>query len=180
MPRDPRAERIDPFALADPWRASMRDALDAQRGFREAVGAMRPGPVRERLEGVGGRIDDGLAEAWRVARHGDALVAARRRIDTDAARRELTEVAGGHGSAAQRTVEALEAQLASAARMDRAITEARDRLRLTNARLDEAVARAVELSVAGHTVDEASGLGDDVEVMVSDLEALRQGLEELG
>jgi hypothetical protein len=180
VPRDPRAERIDPYALSEPWRGAMRDALEAQRAFREAVAGTQAGPLRERLDAVGARIGDGVGEAWRVARQGHALVAARRRIDTDAARRELAEVDRHRGSAMERTAQALEAQLESAARMDRMVAEARDRLRLTNARLDEAVARAVELSVSGHTVEEARGLDADVEVMVSDLEALRQGLEELG
>ena len=43
--------------------------------------------------------------------------------------------------------------------------------------MDEAVARAIELSVRGGDVD-LGGLGNDVEGLVGDMEALRQGLEE--
>ena len=40
-------------------------------------------------------------------------------------------------------------------------------------------ARAAELSVAAHDVGELEGLGDDVDALVTDLEALRLGLEEV-
>ena len=129
---------------------------------------------------IGGRIDHGVDEAWRVARQGQALVEARTRIDTDEAQRELAEVEGrDRGPAAEKTAESLRAQLASAERLDATIEEARARLRLTNARLDEAVARAAELSVAADDVGELQGLGDDVDALVTDLEALRLGLEEV-
>jgi hypothetical protein len=56
-------------------------------------------------------------------------------------------------------------------------TDARDRLRLLDARLDELVARAVELSVSG-SASAITGLGDDVDSLVTEMEALRQALEE--
>lgn len=179
IPRDPKGAKIDPYALRQPWRGAIEDALAAQKQFREAVASTRAGPVRERLATIEGRIEDGVAEAWRVACSGDAIVTARERIDVRSAREELADVERAPGSdAMERTAQSLRAQLSSARRMDQTIAEARDRLRLTNARLDEAVARAIELSVAGHSTEDVQGLGDDVEAMVTDLEALRQGLEE--
>ncbi len=63
--------------------------------------------------------------------------------------------------------------------MDAIVRDARDRLRLLDARLDEAAARAVELSVDAN--DEGMlGLSSDVDNVVSDMEALRQALEETG
>ena len=56
--------------------------------------------------------------------------------------------------------------------------DASDRLRVLNAQLDEAVARAVELSVQADDVSDISPLTDDVESLVGELESLRQGLEE--
>ena len=53
--------------------------------------------------------------------------------------------------------------------------DARDRLRLLDARLDELVARAVEVSVG--TAD-STVLGNDVEELVVELEALRMAVEE--
>ena len=60
-------------------------------------------------------------------------------------------------------------------------SDARDRLRLLNAQLDEAVARAIELSVqARRRGRRCSRCSPDVENVVGELEALRQGLEEVG
>lgn len=185
VPRDPTATRIDPFTVNEPWRRAVQDALQARTRFREAIDEAQSGPLKDRLVEIGGRIDDGVDEAWRVARQGQVLVQARRRIDTAEAQRELAEVEGrvaepwAKGSALEKTMASLQAQLASAERLDSTIAEAKDRLRLTNARLDEAVARAVELSVAAHDVAELQGLGDDVDALVTDLEALRLGLEEV-
>jgi hypothetical protein len=183
VPREPRPDRIDPFTLGDPWRRMVQDAVQAQSRFREAIQGAHQGPLRERMEEIGARIATGVDEAWRVGRTGQALVEARRRIDTADAQRELAEVrAGGAieaGSARDRIVQSLEAQLASADRLERTIADARDRLRLTNARLDEAVARAAELSVRAGDVHDLEGLGEDVDALVTDLEALRLGLEEL-
>jgi len=56
-------------------------------------------------------------------------------------------------------------------------SQARHRLQLLDARLDEAVARAVELSLNAD-VGALGGLGSDVDAVVGDMEALRQALEE--
>jgi len=185
VPRNPSATRIDPFTLNEPWRRAVQDALQAQTRFREVVGEARSGPMKDRLLEIESRIDDGVDEAWRVARSGQVLVEARRRIDTADAQRELAEVESraaepwAKGSSLDKTAASLRAQIASAERLDSTIAEARDHLRLTNARLDEAAARAAELSVAAQDVGELQGLGDDVDALVTDLEALRLGLEEV-
>ena len=64
--------------------------------------------------------------------------------------------------------------------VERVIGDADGRLRLLNARLDEAAARTIELSVQAHDVTELGGLGDDVDEMVDEMEALRQAIEETG
>lgn len=179
VPREPRPDRIDPFTLGEPWRRAVQDALQAQARFTEAVQDTRLGPLRDRMEDIGGRIAHGVDEAWRVARQGQALVQARKRIDTTEARQELAAVEGRSDPPSVQTRASLQALLASAERLEATIEEARARLRLTNARLDEAVARAAELSVAAHDVAQLEGLGDDVDALVTDLEALRLGLEEV-
>ncbi len=84
------------------------------------------------------------------------------------------------GDAQEETVKALEAQVASADRLTDVARDAQDKLRLLDARLDEAVARAVELSITADDVGELGGLGGDVEGVVSEMETLRQSLEEAG
>ncbi|MEY2434801.1 MAG: hypothetical protein QOC92_4526 [Acidimicrobiaceae bacterium] len=177
IPRDSSdAQHIDPFALQDPWRGFVHGALGARNKFDEAVRNARSGPLRERLTEIGGRLDDAVSECWRVARQGQALADARSQLDTTNAQRELASLDQTSPSQGK-TAEALRAQIASAQRVETTITDARDRLRLLDARMDEAVARAIELSVRGGDAD-LGGLGNDVEGLVGDMEALRQGLEE--
>jgi hypothetical protein len=77
-----------------------------------------------------------------------------------------------------RTLEALQTQRATAQRLDGVIDGTRSELRLLNARMGEAVARTIELSAHAATPELALSLSTDVESVVTDLEALRQALEE--
>jgi len=186
MMRD-RDERVDPFSLGEPWKRFVIDAQSAQGRYRRAVRRSRPGPLKDRLDELGGRIDQAVRECWRVACQGDTLGGAIRQLETDrvqaelaAARSELAETDGSSASL-KATVSALEAQQRSAERLGDVWRSSRDRLRVLNAQLDEAVARAVELSVgAGSSVAAIGGVSDQVEGVVSDMEALRQALEETG
>ncbi len=186
IPRAPKDARIDPFTLAEPWRHFVTDALQARTRFHEAVGSAQEGPMRDRLQEIRSRVDTGVEEVWRIARRGHSLVDARRRVDPDAVRREIaaTEANAGQpwaaGSTLQRTMESLKAQLATVERLERVIGDADSRLRLLNARLDEAAVRTIELSVQANDVAELGGLGDDVDQMVDEMEALRQAIEETG
>ena len=185
IPRSPRDARIDPFTLAEPWRRYVGDALQARTHFEEAVHGTRGGPMRDRLREIQARVDTGVDEVWRIARRGHDLVDARRRIDPDVIEQDLAAARSSpearvDGSTEQRTVESLDAQLATAHRLDTVIADADSRLRLLNARLDEAAARTIELAVQAHDVTDLGGLGDDVDEMVDEMEALRQAIEETG
>jgi hypothetical protein len=184
VPRRARGERIDTMTISDPWRAYVNEALDAQRRYRKAVSTASPGPMRDRLVEIGDRIDDGVNECWRVGRRGDALVDAIGNLDAPSAFRDLEAAkrdSGADQSDAQRaTMKALQAQLDSADRLTAVARDAQEKLRLLNARLDEAVARAVELSITAADVGELGGLGGDVEDVVSEMETLRVSLEEAG
>lgn len=177
--RRPRRERIDPFTVGEPWRRFVQDALRAQTRYDRAAGAAAPGPLRERLAEIGARIDDGVRECWRIANRGDDLDDALRQLAPGKAARELAAVEQDP-SALPGTVEALRAQVESAQRLQRTAAEARDRLRLLNARLDEAVARATELSIGTGDTVQLGGLRTDVDDLVDEMEALRQALEETG
>lgn len=184
IPKNAPTERIDPFTLPEPWRGFVVEALKAQVRYRQTVDAAPAGAIRQRLESIGERIDDGVQEAWRIARRGAVLVEARDNIDADAARADLARVERDAGerwadaSAMERTVEALRSQIETAERLDATAAEVRSQLQLLDARLDESVARATELAVR---VDDADALGDigaDVDGLVAEMEALRTALEE--
>jgi hypothetical protein len=84
------------------------------------------------------------------------------------------------GPARDQTEQALRAQLSAAQRMETVASDAAQRLRVLDAQLDEAVARAVELSVAATDATALGTLRADVDSLVGELEAVRQGLEEAG
>ncbi|HYF47148.1 MAG TPA: hypothetical protein VD926_13115, partial [Acidimicrobiales bacterium] len=144
---------VDPFSLREPWRTAARQALQAQDRFRQATASVAPGPLRDRLTAIGEQMARGAEEAGRVARRGQRLEDVRRQIDSARVLGELQRVeavAGvspGDDASLERTAEALRAQLATADRLDRVLNDTRNRLVLLDARLDEAVARTLELSV---------------------------------
>jgi hypothetical protein len=182
VPKAPKGERPDPFALSEPWRFYVREAMQAAARYERAVRTADPGPLRERLVEIGRRVDEGVQECWRIAKRGDALEDGLRTLDVAGTQRELAtaeeERAQGGSPTLDRAIESLRAQVSSAERMHRVAQDARDQLRLLDARLDEAVTRAVELSLqTGRDVD-LTGLGSDVDTLVLDMEALRQALEE--
>lgn len=211
LPRKPRPERIDLAGLSQPWRAYMKDAVEAQRRYGRAVTTAEPGPLRDRLTEIGARLDAGVRECYRIARRGAALetglaglqtgvawsdlmhgldafripAGLRERVQQGESIRDhpaLADELRTHGMDAQalQKLEALQAQVLSAQRLTTVSQDARSRLELLNARLDEAVARAVELSLSAEDATALSGLGGDVDELVGEMESLRTALDEAG
>jgi hypothetical protein len=184
MPPKAKGQQIDPFGVNEPWRRFVAEALQARARFEQSIATMKAGPLRETLDDIGDRLQDAVDECWRVARRGQAVADARSLINVEGTRYELGQMQErasepwAAGSTLARTVEALEAQVASAERMDRLLVDTVDRLRLLDARMDETVTRAIELAVQADSPDDLGGLGADVEGLVLDMEALRQALDE--
>ncbi len=189
VPRGPKETKIDPYTLTEPWRGFVKEALEASQQFDQTARRVHSGPLRDRLTEISERVRSGVDETWRVARAGQALCEARNRIDINDITRQLSEVNNRPGNGADpsdpvaQTVTALEAQLAAATRMDKVIVETRDRLRLIDAKRDEAVTRAIELSARSSDVGETSALAsldEKVDSLVDEMDALRQALDETG
>ena len=182
LPRKPREERIDPTMLRDPWRSLVTRAVRARNRFAQTVEGTDPGPLRDRLAEVSARVAVGVKECWRVARRGDALGRAVNALGISGIARQLAEVEEELRYAPrpdlEATAEAVRAQLESARRLQDVAEDTQDRLRRLAAQLDEAVARAVELSLSASDVGALQPLGSDVEGLVTELESLRLALEE--
>jgi len=211
LPRKPRPERIDLAGLRQPWRAYVKDAMEAQRRYARAVRTTEPGPLHDRLGEIGGRLDAGVRECYRIGRRGAALDSGladlqtgvawadlmhgldafrvpaelRERVQQGESIRDDADLADelrkvGVDQPALDKLEALQAQVLSAQRLVAVAQDARSRLELLNARLDEAVARAVELSLRAEDATALQGLGGDVDDLVGEMESLRTALDEAG
>lgn len=187
VPRKRAGDRINPNQVSDPWRRFVIDAQQAQARFDRTVRQCQEGPIRERLAMIGRRIADGVNECWRIARQGDVLQEALRSLDRDEIEAGLVNVEAQLDDASDsrranlsRTRDALLSQRRAYDRLSSVWHDARDRLEVLNAQLDEAVARAVELSVHTGDINALNPLTDDVDNLVGELESLRLGLEEAG
>lgn len=184
IPRDGTDEKIDPRAVNEPWRRAVQDAQQARNRFNDAVNTFRDGPLRDAMTTMAGQLDEAVSECWQVAQQGQLVADARKRINDREANWELQQALHAVGDDREpnetqaRTINALRSQLATAARMDALIASTRDELALINARLDESVTRAIELSVSNRTSD-ASLLGTDIGEIVDDLESLRMAIEDV-
>ena len=193
LPRPPREERILPYTLAEPWRQFVQAAMTLGERFAATASQRQPGPLRDNLLAISQRIDDGVHRSWDVARRGESLDKAVAVLDVAGATRQLaalnqelarlsrTEPADSPALAGLRqTLAAVHAQLTTAERLRQVATEAADKLRLLNARLGEAVAQAVELTLSEPAEIDLTRLEGQVDTAVIELDALRHGLDEAG
>ena len=181
-------ERIDPFTLPEPWRRYVQSAQESQRRFDATVTSTPPGPVRSQLEGLRENVAAAVAECWQTSKRGAQLVRAYEQVDIERAQRELAEASllarstqgSPRADSIAATITSLQTQIATAERLAAGSTEAQDRLRALDAQLDEIVARTVELSATADGVGVIGDIGADLDRVRTEMEAVRQGLEEVG
>jgi hypothetical protein len=149
--RRKKRERIDPFTLTDPWRSFVQDAQQAETRFGRIISTVADGPLRDRLSDVHERVNDGLLACWRIAQSGHNL------------HKMVLHVADTDSEAVTR--------------MRARENDTRDKLAALTRNLDEAVARAAELATGQDAGLDA--VADDVDTVVTDLEALRQAIAEI-
>ena len=182
VPKGQKSERIDPFVLSEPWRGYVQSAQAAKLRFDRIVQGTRPGPLRDRLAGLAERLDEGIAELLadrqpgRRHRRRARPARTRRRPSSSWPSSTADRRAAGATPALEATVASLEAQLASAQRMQ-AVSQRRPR---------PACACSTPGSTSSSPVPsrcrvgagDTGGLADEVDGVVTELEALRLALEE--
>lgn len=176
--------RIDPFTLDDPWRRFVTSTQSTKGRFARQVDTVADGPIKERLQSIRTEVDRVAAECWVVAQEGQRLsnalaVVRTSRVSADLARAEaeLAVIEAERSGPLADTVASLQNQQAAGQRLLALEQSTVDRLRQLDASLQELVARAAELSVAGSE----PALGDlrsDVENVAIEMEAVRRALEE--
>ena len=179
MPRATAKPAIDPFVLSEPWRQMMQNAQASGRNLRDTVAGTAAGPLRDTLQGVADQLERGLGEAWEVAKRGDEIDDAVRRLDPTALRSKLTTLreraTTSPSPETDAAVQSVERQLESADRLKQQSNETAASLRLTQTQLDELVARASEVSLGTFDTD---AYAHDVDDLVIKLEALHQAVQE--
>ena len=179
MPKGVPRANIDPFTLGEPWRQIMQQAQGSGRKLRATVATADSGPLKSTMQGIVDQLERGLGEAWAIARRGDEIDDAVRRLDPTSLRSKLATLQAQaeatpspeHDAA----VASVERQIASAERLKVQSAETAASLRLTQTQLDELVARASEVQVGA--VDTAA-YQREVDELVVKLEALHLAVEE--
>jgi hypothetical protein len=175
MPPSPRST-IDPFTLSEPWRRFMQSAQRSRTALHDTLRGATEGPLKDRLADVAVRLDGAIEESWTIAKRGDEIDKAIKRIDPVRLRAQLEALRStGSGDSGEAAVASLESQLASVERLKALSASTADRLRLTQVRLDELVARAAEV-IVGRT--DTATYEHDVDNLVIELEGLRQAVAE--
>jgi hypothetical protein len=175
-PADPLAH-VDPTAVPRRYAGHVASALDARRRWQELAGSMRAGAVQERLADFGAQVDDGVLAVWDTVQRMTEIERVVGTLDLDRVTDELKRVRRDP-AADPAMVEALNARFVSVQRMMNAVDDADSRLRLLDARLGAAVARAAEVALTAGAGP--ANAGDDLAGVVTELGALRAALDDLG
>jgi len=184
IPKKGKGPEIDPFAVDEPWRYAVRDAIRAKGRLETASSSFRKGPLADSMVSLSAQLDDAVEEVWRVAQGGQRLSEARKQINDREVRWELqraeaNEPTSEAGQAIKdQIVESLNQQLASAKRIDDLLKSTFDELTLLNSRLDQAVTQSVELSVSSDR-STIGPVGADLTAIVDRLGALGQAMNDL-
>jgi hypothetical protein len=178
-PKPAARVRLDPFALSEPWRQFVQSAQRSKRQLADTVRAARAGPLRDRLQDIVDRLDDAIVESWQIARRGDEIDSAVKSLDPPRLRSRLDTLRSQATSAPSddlaAAIASVESQVASADRLKQLSATTANRLQLTQARLDELVSRAAEVSIGASDTD---GLAHDVDDLVLEVEGLRLAVQE--
>jgi hypothetical protein len=174
-PEDPLSH-VDPAAAPPRLAGVVAGALESRRRYHDMVSGLRPGAVRDRLVATGERVDAGVAAVWAAAQRAAEL---ERLLDTLGPERVTAEYKRVKRAGGEPALEAALAQsFGSVQRLLNSLDDTEERLRLLDARLSAAVARAAEVALGGGTG--AEEVGAELDGVVSELTALRTALDEVG
>ena len=184
---------VDPWALPEPWRQLVADALASERRFAAAASGLAPGPLHDRVVGMQPAVHAQVLRVWDGARRGATLTGgypAGAGTPTAAALaaqlRSVQEERGGGGGgadgppgASEGAEEALAARLREARHAEAVAAGILDGLRSALARLDAAVTSLAELAAGAATQPGLVTGAASIDAVASELSALRSGLDEI-
>ncbi len=185
-------ESIDPWALSEPWRGLVQQALDAETHFRAAAEAWPAGPLRERLVSLEPAVEAEVRGVWVAARQGAAISggyptsskqasAAELSAELEAVQQERSELPAGQlarRDELDRAEQALAAQLQAALRAKGTADAVQDRLRTLVARLDETVTSLVAMMAGPGGAGDVEAAAGTIEGLGQQIAALQAGIDE--
>ncbi|HVA74681.1 MAG TPA: hypothetical protein VNF71_08965 [Acidimicrobiales bacterium] len=185
--------QIDPWALPEPWRGLVRDAVNAGRRFEVATASLPAGPIRDRVAAMEPAVAKQVRAVWDSARRGAVLSGGyppgtRREPASSLSERmqalQDERVSLGSGTAGRRAEldraeDALASQLREVKRADAAAAWLQDGLRSSIARLEAAVTSLAELASQPAGGGDVDTLGTSIESVTDELSALQAGLSEV-
>ncbi len=184
------SDRVDPFAVGEPWRRYVQSSQSARTRFATAVDATASGPLRDRLESIGERVNEAAQEIWVIAKDGHTLNGALKAFNitennlrVSAATEAVKEATPERLLSLQSSLDSAISRQQSAVRLSAQRTSLEDRLRELDGKLDELAARGIELSASSATSDADPSLDtlrSAVDDVIVDMEALRQAMNETG
>jgi hypothetical protein len=179
MPRPAKPSQIDPFVLGEPWRQLVQSSQSAARRLQTTIAGIGDGPLKTRLQSIAGQIDAAIHQGWEIARRGDEIDDAVRALDPPTLRSKLATLEHRQATApsadTDAAIDSVRGQIETSDRLKQQSQQTAERLRLTQTRIDELVARASEVKLGATDTDRYA---HDVDEVVIQLEALRQAVEE--
>lgn len=186
--------RQDPLAHVVPtdaparWRAAVELALEHRRRFRELRDLIPPGPVKDRVDALAGRVDEGVLAVWDLVQRGAVAERVLATIDPGDATAQLKEARRRLAAAEDRgadtvdlgrRVEAEAARHQAAQRVWNEVDDLGARLDAIDVRLGAVVAHAAELTAGASGPDRLDRAVADLDGAVDSLAATRAALAEL-
>lgn len=185
------SDAIDPWALPEPWRELVRDAVNAGRRFEVAAASLPPGPLREHVVTLEPGVAQQVRAVWETAQRGAALTGGfppgTRPESASALSERLRSVqeegsreTGDRHTELARTEAALASRLREAKRSESVSAWLQDGLRSAIARLEAAVTSLAELGGQPSGTGTAGNLAMSIDSVGEQLSALQAGLREVG
>jgi hypothetical protein len=175
-PADPLAHVVA-SAVPPRFQRAVADAVEARGRFAAVVGGIRPGPTRDRLVVLGEQVDAGVLAVWETVQRAAEVERVAAGLDAADATADYKRAMRDPGTDPA-LLAALKERFESVQRLLNAVDDVDEKLRLLDARLGAAVARAAEVAVVASD-DAASSLGRELDAVVGELGALRDSLQAL-
>ena len=175
--KDPIAT-IDATLVDEPWRSSVVAALQARAQFADVARSVAKGPLRDRIDEIGARVDAGVLASWDTAQRGSQGAKLLASLDPDAITAQLKDAKRRNPDGGPE-VDALTAQFDAVNKLWDGVDSAGEQLRLLDLRLGAAVARVAALAIAARTPDDLDAADAELTAVVDELGALSSALDDV-